>query len=212
MRFKDLLFQHRVGNIITLGKYPCDASGEMRPIRWRVMEVTDEAVTIMTDEVIEARPFDMESAGRAWRPEDLPGMADELMEERHFRTDAKGQMWRQTDLCRWLNGEFIRTAFSDQERKQILPDVNGMVRIPTPDEFISWFRDEKASGLFYPSAVAQITPHAQAGLDMNAPCWWLRGGDGNVYAYICSPVGSIGMSRVSADNRQGVRPMMRLRR
>ena len=211
MEFKGLLQVYQPGNIISFGRYPYEESGAVRPIRWRVMEVEERSVTILAEEVLEARPFDTKSNGQGWKSSDLAGLAEELRQERHFRTDEAGSMWRSTDLCRWLNGEFVQMAFDAQEMRRIMPGENGMVSIPTPDEFVSWFRDETAHGMFFPSSVPEITPRASAGLDMSAPCWWLRGGDGNAYAYIASPVGSIGMSRVDENNLQGVRPVLRLK-
>lgn len=78
--------------IVTLGRYPQDANGNLRPIEWRVLERTDGYCLLLTRFAIENMPY-------------------------HHQ--LKPVSWETSSLREWLNGEFLDFAFTETEKALI---------------------------------------------------------------------------------------------
>ena len=83
-------------------------NGYVGSIRWRVMEQRGDSALLVSDRLLDLRPF-YENAD----------------------PDREKIDWRGSDIRRWLNGEFYDSAFSDSEKEQILPtDPDSAIREP----------------------------------------------------------------------------------
>ena len=67
------------------------------PIRWRILDNRDGVLTLLAARVLDCRKYN-----------DLPGKAT----------------WESCSLRKWLNGDFVNTAFSEDEKKDIVPSKN----------------------------------------------------------------------------------------
>ncbi|MCD7755147.1 MAG: sel1 repeat family protein [Firmicutes bacterium] len=77
---------------IPLGAYPQGPNGEVRPIEWFVLERKGDSLLLFSREALEVKPY--------------------------HNTLTKIQ-WADCDLRKWLNGEFLNSAFSDEEKRMI---------------------------------------------------------------------------------------------
>ena len=84
----------RAGDMIAFGHYPQYEHIAISPVIWQVLEVSWEGVFIVSRSILECRPF------HTWQVE---------------------TPWPASDLRRWLNGCFLETAFSNDERKLVVP-------------------------------------------------------------------------------------------
>lgn len=84
-------------DIVTFGVYEQDGntSNGKEPIEWRVLKVTGTKALMITEKVIE---------------------------NRSFHDKNKNVRWRECDLRTWLNGYFLNTAFTAEERQHILEE------------------------------------------------------------------------------------------
>ena len=82
----------RVGDIIPFGKYPQGANGEVQPLMWRVLAVEGCRALLITDDLIDAVPYNKKE---------------------------KNVTWETCTLRKWVNNDFLRTAFSSDEQAQI---------------------------------------------------------------------------------------------
>lgn len=85
----------KVGDTIVFGKYEQDgvrANGK-EPIEWIVLKEDDDNILVLSRYVIDKKPFN--------------------------ETDKKTG-WEQSSLRKWLNGEFIKAAFTDKEAERIV--------------------------------------------------------------------------------------------
>lgn len=197
-----------VGENVILGSYPQGANGEVLPIVWEVLAVQDDRVLVVSRDILDAQPFHSEEAALRW--EDCA-------------------------LRAWLNGEFMNAAFSGEELESVCDpepvddpmggflwsafgletatdSIGDRVFLLSMDDIDRYFPDEDEDSLFCSGESAQFTQYAAAKGNTDL-CWWLRSSmAGSPMAYIISPCNSIGMSRISANNAQGVRPAMWLKR
>ena len=81
-----------IGNKMMFGQYPQGANGEIMPLEWRVLDVRDGKVLLITDKLIDVIPFNIEF------------------------TDIT---WETCTLRKWLNNEFVNKAFSNSQQTQI---------------------------------------------------------------------------------------------
>ena len=147
-----------VGETMTFGNYP--QSGEdPEPIEWIVLDVQDEKVLLVSKYALDARPF---------------GNADKTV------------TWETSPLRFWLNGEFRKTAFSEDEQMWIdLVEVSTPTftsEIKTKDKLFILSRDEIMK--YWPDAAdrkAEPTQYAiEGGLNRLSIAygycsWWVRG-------------------------------------
>ncbi len=80
------------GDILLFGKYPQGENGEVKPIEWIILDIdVDKAVLL----------------------------SRYALAYKQFHKKGEGVTWEECDLRKWLNYDFIKTAFSSQERRDI---------------------------------------------------------------------------------------------
>lgn len=90
---------------LLIGSYPQGAQGETAPIVWRVLKVHAGLAYLMSDRILDVRRV----SGDQW--------------------NYKG--WEGSELYAWLNGDFMRAAFSPEEQAALHPDeALGYVSLP----------------------------------------------------------------------------------
>ena len=87
----------RVGDKIPFGRYPQGANGEIEPLMWRVLAVEGGKALLITDDLIDAVPYNEEYIDVTWKT---------------------------CTLRKWVNNDFLRTAFSSDEQAQIAAVIN----------------------------------------------------------------------------------------
>ncbi len=86
-----------VGQYVTLGRYPQSAAGKDRtPIEWLVLEVKGDKALLVSRRGLDAMAYNT-----------VNGVYD----------------WSSCSLRKWLNRDFINTAFTDDEKRVIVPTV-----------------------------------------------------------------------------------------
>ena len=163
---------YRVGQIITFGQY-----------RWRVLEVSENRVLIITEGVITNRIF-----------------------------DGMNNVWADSEIRRWLNGEFYN-SFSATDRAKILqvnipnPLVqHGVVPGPGTQDWIFLLSRPEAER-YFTSNQDRIARNTSG----NACFWWLRSpGIRSNYASYVNHYGYIDIHGhiVNDGGNGGVRPAM----
>lgn len=98
--FRKILLDAQVGDVILFGAYPSDEYGHLASIVWRVLEKKSDRMLVVSDKVLDERKF----------------------------SDGKTN-WAESSLRKWLNEEFINTAFDETDtsiilRTPILSNVN----------------------------------------------------------------------------------------
>lgn len=195
------------GDVLILGRYPQTEQENVLPIEWQVLDVEEDRVLVLSRYVLDAMPF---------------------------HEEAVPVRWENCTLRSWLNSAFMDAAFSPEEQEAICaPETNedpmgdffwemfGMETVTSAIEdrvfllccsdISQYYPELEGNTLFCPGASARFTPYAAQ--KQPEPCWWLRSSMARfAMAHIVSPADSVGMSVISADNAQGVRPAMWLRR
>lgn len=200
-RFKDAdvtsLDMVAVDDIVTFGAYEQDNDPQNgpEPLQWKVLKKSGKRMLLFTEKIIDARAFH----------------------------DTYGPTrWRVSNMRTWLNGDFIQTAFTEEEQKLIpeveLPDSGNdyygvipgketvdRVFLLSADEMNAYFRTD-------PSRQAQPTEYAKArGFSRNPDgWWWLRNpGEDASHASLVYKSGNIFLlgERVTRDYI-GVRPAL----
>lgn len=83
----------KVGDYIKFGNYPQSNSDTKEPIEWLVLDFSDKKALIISRYGLDARPY-------------------------HYDEYEK-VTWENCDLRKWLNGEFLKNAFTAAEQKKI---------------------------------------------------------------------------------------------
>ena len=81
-----------VGNHLSFGNYKQGANAEIQPIEWRVLEVREGKALVISERLLEYVPY--------------------------HKTDAN-VTWKTCTLRKWMNGEFLKEAFTADEQKKI---------------------------------------------------------------------------------------------
>lgn len=84
------------GDIIKFGKYPQGADGSVLPIEWIVLDVTGNEAFLISRYALDCKPFENKDISWRWC------------------------WWESSELRRWLNNDFIKSAFSDEDTTKIL--------------------------------------------------------------------------------------------
>ena len=85
----------QAGNIVTLGRFEQDnnAADGPEPIEWIILEMQEGRALLLSRYALDAMPYNTESADVTWET---------------------------CSMRAWLNGEFLNSAFTDEERAAIL--------------------------------------------------------------------------------------------
>ncbi len=163
-----------VGDIVEFGRYPQGIGGEIQPLRWRVLEVQDETVLLLTEKCIELLPYNDECVPITWET---------------------------CTLRSWMNGDFIRKAFSKVEQEALaVSDISNAYNLKhsiwggnnTQDKVFTLSIKEAEKyfslggvGKTYSANYAK-SEGCFASARSGASCWWLRspGGEIDSAAYI----------------------------
>ena len=95
-----------VGGTVVFGRYPQGSSGEIEPIEWIVLDVDEDGCYVLISRfALDARQY------------------------HGYYTDVT---WQRSDIREWLNGEFLRRAFTEDEQEMIT------VATVTADRNPSW--------------------------------------------------------------------------
>lgn len=152
--------------IAKFGSYPTTADGKAEPIYWRLLSLTDDSMIFYSAFVLDGMAFN----------------------------DAEGECsWNDSSIKAWLNNEFLNTAFTEEERAQLVP-VDG----EDSDALISLVSVEQAKGCdsdlaLYATPYAQkqgvaatwrITNNKNEVVKDGCAEWWLRNDETNDWAPI----------------------------
>ena len=158
----------KAGSIMTFGKYPQTALGEIKPIEWRVLEVKDNKALLLADKGLDAVPYHVEYSDITWK---------------------------NSTIRQWLNSDFYNKAFNDSEKSRISitvlknsdnPKYGTLGGVDTRDRVFLLSLDEAEWYLIYDAErVLQPTPYAVkkgafTNKRMQSSAWWLRSPGGNV--------------------------------
>lgn len=81
------------GDVVQYGRYPFDKTGEdVRPIEWRVLDIRNGRLLLITEYGIDNKLYD------------------------NYDVETT---WENCELRKWLNGEFLDTAFNESEKAGI---------------------------------------------------------------------------------------------
>ena len=186
------------GDIIKFGNYPQDINGSKSPIEWLVLDVNENEVLLISRYGLDCKQYHKEYVDITW--EDC-------------------------DLRKWLNNDFIKSAFSEEEAKKIKvselknednPEYRTRGGNNTKDRIFCLSINE-AYHYFGSNNDRQCKPTAYArkqGVYVNNDCcfWWLRSpGHNQDDATIVNTFGALNLfgCRVYYD-RGAVRPALRI--
>ena len=193
------------GMIIPFGSYPQNENGCRVPIEWLVLEVKGNEALLISRYVLDCKKY------------------------HHELTDIN---WENCDLRKWLNNDFIKSAFSEEEAKKI--KVSELKNEDNPEEYrtrggnntkdrVFCLSIDEAEQYFSSDNDRQCQPTAYArkqgvGADnffiFNDCCfWWLRspGYDQFNAAYVYYTSGSLDLSGNLVNYEHGaVRPALRI--
>ncbi|MBQ7528919.1 hypothetical protein IJT10_03330 [bacterium] len=86
----------KVGDSLEFGRYPQGSNGEIKSITWRVLRRYTDSLLIMSEKGLDAKPFNKKK---------------------------KSITWLDCTLRSWLNNEFYKKSFNEQERSLIKKTV-----------------------------------------------------------------------------------------
>ena len=161
---KELLPELRIGQTIQFGHYEQDGDTENgeEAIEWQVLDIRNGNALIISRNALESRKFS-------------PKNKDD---------NNKNIIWESSQIREWLNGEFIETVFTEDERNAIqntLNDnyLNDDIFLLSAEEAETYFADNSAR-IASPTAAIVRNVNIQ-----NGACgWWLRSMNSNSVMYV----------------------------
>ena len=181
----------QVGERFEFGRYPQGVNGEVKPITWRVLRRDDKSLLVIAEQGLDCKRYN----------------------EQYVSTT-----WASCTLRRWLNEEFIKRAFSEQEQSSIkTSEIPNNAGPPTKDLIFLLSVDE-ASSLFTDDSnrICKPTDYAVKNgvytFSYGNSWWWLRSrGSCSYRAALVSNCGFISINGYYViDNVGSVRPALRL--
>ena len=171
-----------------------DPDAVCEPITWDILEEKDDRILVMSHKCLEYRPFN---------------------------DGKKSCRWNNSLIRKWLNNDFLNSAFDDKERGRIiLSTVETETLKPTKDR-IFLLSQEEFSLVGYDNRKATLTSVARAqysekiGETYTEPYgfWWLRTpgacvDDGYDLVHVCANGGLNAMARSDSSHPNGIRPAM----
>ena len=151
---------NKKGDIIKFGDYPQDSNGSKSPIEWLVLDVKGNEALLISRYGLDCKRY-------------------------HYKND--NITWEDCDLRKWLNSDFLKSAFSNEESERILVselrnDINpkyGTHGGNDTKDRIFCLSIAEAEQYFSSDKDRQCRPTAYArkqGAYVNNDCcyWWLR--------------------------------------
>ena len=184
------------GDIIKFGNYPQDSNGSKSPIEWLVLDVKGNEALLISRYGLDCKQY------------------------HHERNNIT---WEDCDLRKWLNSDFLKSAFSNEESERILVselrnEDNHRTRggNDTKDR-IFCLSIAEAEQYFSSNEDRQCRPTAYArkqGANVRSDCcyWWLRSpGYDQDHAAIVNADGALNLNgdNVGCDDI-AVRPALRI--
>ncbi len=83
-----------IGSQVSLGSYYYDYLKGLEPINWLVLDKNEQGVLLISKYLIDSQKY------------------------KSRKTDVS---WKSSDIRKWLNGTFLRLAFTDEEKERIIP-------------------------------------------------------------------------------------------
>lgn len=183
--------------ILEFGRYPYTADGVQSAMRWLVLEKRDNIVLLVAENVVDCKRFHNEPSEIAWS---------------------------ESTVRNWLNGEFLKTAFMEDERDSIVLSThtdggNESCSVGAGEEvadsafLLSIGEVERYFGIPFTRRASATEYAAEQGawrMDNGSVCWWLRspGSDKKVAASV-NENGLINVSGDAVTNSMiGVRPAL----
>uniref|UniRef100_UPI00386CB044 DUF6273 domain-containing protein n=1 Tax=Succinimonas sp. TaxID=1936151 RepID=UPI00386CB044 len=95
------------GEYLKFGNYPQNNDNTKEPIEWLVMEVNDQEALLVSRYGLDCKQYHHENVSMTW--------------ESNVEIDYENvsMTWEQCDLRKWLNSEFLKAAFSEEEQQRI---------------------------------------------------------------------------------------------
>lgn len=185
-----------VGSVIKFGNYPQNRKNKKKPIEWRVLAVEGGKALLISQYALDCKKYD---------------------EER------KNTSWEECTLRKWLNNDFINSAFSDTEQSLILLSKATADKHPKYDTNQGFDTDDKifllsakeAEQYFKNDEDRKCNPtkfavNNGAYEDKGQCWWWLRslGYDTYLATMVCTD-GSVGYCGCNVHDVDGsVRPAL----
>lgn len=88
---------YKLGDQIVFGRYPMAENGEVEPIVWQVLYYDEGGVMLISRDILDAHAF--------WEDKQTP---------------PNDICWTDSALAAWLNSDFLRVAFTEEEQKELL--------------------------------------------------------------------------------------------
>lgn len=138
----------KIGSTIKFGQFEQDnkkANGA-EAIEWIIVDKTKDSYILVSKYCLDARPYN-----------DTFDIVS----------------WKNSTLCKWLNGDFYKSAFSDEEKKIIEDRAENTVTLLTVTEAAKYFKNNS-------DRQAKATAYAIKRGAWNSDglcCWWMRGGN-----------------------------------
>ena len=190
--------KHAVGEELRLGSYYYDVSGQKQDIVWQVLDIIEDRALIVSRDVLTFKLFN---------------------------NDWGKMVWEECSLRKWLNEDFLQSAFAEEERDRIIcrtiknrendlfgtdagPDTEDSVFLLSMEEAREYYtsdEERRVSATPYAAAKAALTG------DTEAVPWRLRtpGYKGGCYNACVRANGMINTHGCFNDQEGfGIRPAM----
>lgn len=162
--------------VVQFGCYPHEHVKDIKPIDWYVLDEKDGFVLLLAREGLDVCQYELDCKLMVYPNKGKPGNYWDGAYKRKFS-------WETSNLCRWLNSEFIQTAFSENERhfiKNTNSTSNGVFSL-SKDEFNRYLSKDTASqmrpsnyALHKGAGIYTLTPGEQPSPCLGDGLWWLR--------------------------------------
>ncbi|MBQ6214380.1 MAG: hypothetical protein IJJ67_03065 [Oscillospiraceae bacterium] len=136
---------YRVGAIIKFGKYEQDnkIDNGMEEIEWKILERDSDKALIISKNCLDCQPYN---------------------------TESKEVTWETSSIRKWLNKDFIESAFSNKEQELIISSSD-KVFLLSKDEANKYFNTDSARQA---KGTAYAVAHGEYVISDGGSRWWLR--------------------------------------
>ena len=146
------------GSIIEFGMFPQSWEGKLEPIKWEILDASDNTIVAISKDIIAPIPMAKSS-------------------------DAV--LWEETELRRWLNSIFYEYSFSDEEKafivsKRIDDNMEDMVSLLNYDEFRQYYNYGGKESMKSFNSYSTAWNFYSISKKTNTGSWWLRSDDRSI--------------------------------